>query len=58
MEQNPLQGVLNNVMNYDLVAILSILMVVLAVVIVVFLYFKVKSLMRQDAEAHKGQPTE
>jgi hypothetical protein len=48
-------NVLTNLMNWDPVALLSILMVALAIVIVVFLYFKVSALMRQDAEAHKDQ---
>jgi uncharacterized membrane protein len=43
-------------MNWDPVAWMSVLMVVICVVIVVFLGFKVKALMNQDAEAHKNQP--
>lgn len=46
---------LTNFMNWDPVAVMSILMVVIAIVIIVFLYFKVMALMRQDAEAHKSQ---
>jgi flagellar biogenesis protein FliO len=42
-----------NLLTWDLVALLSILMVVLAVVIIVFLGFKVVKLMNQDAEKHK-----
>ena len=45
-----------NMLNWDPVAWMSILMVVIAVVIVVFLSFKVSSLIKQDAEAHKKQP--
>ena len=48
-------NVLTNMMNWDPVAWMSILMVVIAIVIVVFLAFKVKALMNQDAEAHKHQ---
>lgn len=48
-------GVLANMMNWDPVAWMSILMVVISVVIVVFLYFKVSALIKQDAEAHKNQ---
>ena len=48
-------NVLTNMMNWDPVALMSILMVVIAVVIVVFLYFKVSALIKQDAEAHKHQ---
>lgn len=56
MEPNATQGVLSNMMNWDPVAWMSILMVVIAVVIVVFLSFKVKNLMNRDAEEHqKGQ---
>jgi flagellar biogenesis protein FliO len=50
------QGVLGNIMNWDPVAWMSVLMVIIAVVIFVFLIFKVKKLMNQDAEAHKNQP--
>ena len=52
---NETKGVLSQVMNWDLVAWMSILMVVVAIVIVVFLAFKVKALMKKDAEAHKNQ---
>ena len=48
-------NVLTNMMNWDPVAWMSILMVVIAIAIVIFLYFKVKALIRQDAEAHKNQ---
>jgi len=48
-------NVLGNIMNWDPVAVLSVLMVIGAIVIVGFLYFKVGALMRRDAEAHKGQ---
>jgi hypothetical protein len=46
---------MSNLMNWDPVAWMSILMVAIAVVIVVFLFFKVSALMKQDAEAHKNQ---
>jgi hypothetical protein len=45
--------VLSNMMNWDPVLWMSILMVVAAIVIVVFLAVKVKLLMSRDAEAHK-----
>lgn len=48
-------NVLNNMMNWDPVAWMSVLMVVIAIVIFVFLLFKVKALMAKDAEAHKNQ---
>jgi hypothetical protein len=48
-------NVIGNMMNWDPVAWLSVLMVVGAIVIVVFLTFKVKALIRRDAEAHKHQ---
>jgi hypothetical protein len=48
-------NVLGNIMNWDPVAWMSILMVVGAIVIVVFLYFKVGALIQRDAEAHKNQ---
>jgi hypothetical protein len=48
-------NVLGNVMNWDPVAWMSILMVVGAIVVVVFLYFKVGALIKRDAEAHKNQ---
>jgi uncharacterized membrane protein len=48
-------NVLSNMMNWDPVAWMSVLMVVVAIVIVVFLYFKVAALIKQDAEAHKSQ---
>ena len=40
-------------MNLDAVAIGSIVAVVISVVIVVFLAFKVKALMKKDAESHE-----
>jgi hypothetical protein len=48
-------GVFTNLMNWDPVAWLSVLMVVGAIAIVVFLGFKVAELMRRDAETHKDQ---
>ncbi len=48
-------NVLSNMLNWDPVAWMSILMVVIAIVIFVFLAFKVKVLMKRDAEAHKRQ---
>lgn len=54
MEQNATPGVLSNMMNWDPVAWMSVLMVAISVVIVVFLYFKVKALIKRDAEAHKN----
>jgi hypothetical protein len=42
-------------MNIDAVLVGSVLAVVIAVAIVVFLAFKVKKLMNQDAARHKGQ---
>jgi hypothetical protein len=48
-------NVLGNLMNWDPVAWVSILMVLGAIVIVVFLYFKVGALMKRDSEAHKSQ---
>jgi uncharacterized membrane protein len=47
--------VLSNIANWDPVAWMSVLMVVIAILIVVFLFFKVRTLIRQDAEAHKNQ---
>jgi len=44
-----------NVLTWDLVTWMSILMVVIAIVIVVFLGFKVAALINRDAEAHKNQ---
>jgi hypothetical protein len=52
---NETKGVLSNIMNWDPVAWMSVLMVVIAIVIVIFLAFKVKALMNKDAEAHKGR---
>ena len=52
---NEATGVLGNIMNWDPVALLSVLMVVIAIAIVVFLAFKVKALMTRDAEAHKNR---
>jgi len=54
MEPNATQGVLSNMMNWDPVAWMSVLMVVIAVIIVVFLSLKVKALMNRDAEEHKN----
>jgi hypothetical protein len=48
-------NVLTNLMNWDPVALLSILMVAIAIVIIVFLYFKVSALMKQDADARKDR---
>lgn len=48
-------NVLGNMMNWDPVAWMSILMVVGSIVVVVFLYFKVRALIQRDAEAHKNQ---
>ncbi len=48
-------NVVTNLMNWDPVAWMSILMVVLAVVIITFLAFKVAALIKHDAEAHKQQ---
>lgn len=48
-------NVLGNIMNWDPVAWMSILMVVIAIVIFVVLVLKVKTLMKRDAEAHKHQ---
>jgi heme/copper-type cytochrome/quinol oxidase subunit 2 len=42
-------------MNWDAVAVMSVVMVVICVVIVVFLGFKVKALVKKDADAHKNQ---
>lgn len=42
-----------NMMNWDPVMWMSILMVILAIIVFVFLSFKVKALMARDAEAHK-----
>jgi uncharacterized membrane protein len=46
-------NVLTNLMNWDPVALMSILMVVVAIVIIVFLYLKVSALIKQDAQVHK-----
>lgn len=46
-------GVFTNLMNWDPVAWMSVLMVLIAIAIGVFLTFKVGELMRRDAEAHK-----
>jgi len=48
-------NVLNNMMNWDPVAWMSILMVIGAVVVFVFLVLKVKALMNRDEAAHKKQ---
>ncbi|WP_295451746.1 hypothetical protein [uncultured Thiodictyon sp.] len=47
-------NVLTNLMNWDPVAWMSILMVLGAVAIVVFLAFKVAALIKHDAQAHKN----
>lgn len=44
-----------NLLTWDAVTLLSILMVVIAIVIFVFLGFKVMKLMNQDAEKNKTQ---
>lgn len=44
-----------NILTWDLVTWMSIIMVVIAVVIFVFLGFKVLALMNRDAAAHKNQ---
>jgi hypothetical protein len=46
-------NVLTNLMNWDPVALLSVLMVLIAIAIAVFLTFKVRALMKQDAQSHK-----
>jgi len=46
-------SVLTNAANWDPVLWMSISMVLIAIGIVTFLAFKVRSLMKQDAEAHK-----
>jgi hypothetical protein len=48
-------NVLGNMMNWDPVAWLSVLMVLGSIVVVVFLYFKVGALIKRDAEAHKNR---
>jgi hypothetical protein len=48
-------NVLGNMMNWDPVAWMSILMVVGSIVVVVFLYFKVRALIQRDAAAHKNE---
>ena len=48
-------SVLGNIANWDPVLWMSLLMVVIAIAIVTFLYFKVRALIRHDAESHKGQ---
>ena len=48
-------NVLTNMMNWDPVAWVSILMVVIAIAIVTYLFFKVRALIRQDAETHKNK---
>jgi len=44
----------SNMMNWDPVMWMSILMVIVAVVIIIFLGFKVKALMDKDAQAHRN----
>ncbi len=46
---------LSNMMNWDPVAWVSILMVVIAIIILTFLAFKVRALMKRDAEARQGK---
>ena len=46
-------NVLTNAANWDPVLWVSLLMVLIAIGIITFLAFKVRSLMKQDAEAHK-----
>jgi hypothetical protein len=53
-EENAMK-LLGNIMNWDPVAWMSILMVIGAIVIVVFLSFKVSALMKRDAETHKNR---
>jgi uncharacterized membrane protein len=48
-------SVLGNMMNWDPVAWMSILMIMVAIVIIVFLYYKVGTLMKRDAESHKNK---
>jgi hypothetical protein len=48
-------GFFRNMMNWDPVMWMSILMVIIAIVIVVFLAFKVRTLMAKDAEAHRRE---
>jgi hypothetical protein len=50
------KGVFSNMMNWDPVAWMSVLMIIVSIVIVIFLYFKVSALIKQDADAHKNQP--
>jgi len=47
-------NVLSNIMNWDPVAWVSVLMVIGTIVVGVFLYFKVGALMKRDSEAHKN----
>ncbi len=44
----------SNMMNWDPVMWMSILMVIIAIIIIIFLAFKVKALMDKDARAHKN----
>lgn len=46
-------NVFGNMMNWDPVMWMSILMVIIAIIIIIYLGFKVKALMNRDAEAHK-----
>jgi len=49
-------NVFGNMMNWDPVMWMSILMVIIAIIIIIYLGFKVKALMNRDAEAHnKGR---
>jgi hypothetical protein len=45
----------SNMMNWDPVMWMSILMVIIAIVIIIYLGFKVKALMDKDAEAHQKE---
>ncbi len=48
-------NVVGNMMNWDPVAWMSVLMVIIAIGIAIFLGFKVIALMNRDAQAHKDQ---
>ena len=47
--------IMSNMMNWDPVAWMSVLMVIIAVIIFVYLVVKVKTLMNRDEAAHKNQ---
>jgi hypothetical protein len=55
LQRENAMNVLSNMMNWDPVAWLSVLMVIGTIVVGVFLYFKVGELMRRDSEAHKNR---